>query len=43
MNGLLAYLVEDCCQGRPEICTPMAETVSRAACCPPAPKKKARA
>jgi len=42
MNDLLAYLVEDCCQGRPEICAPMAQTVSRAACCPPASKKKVR-
>jgi DNA-binding transcriptional ArsR family regulator len=42
MNGLLAYLVEDCCQGRPEVCTPMAEAVSRAACCTPTPKKRAR-
>lgn len=22
MNGLLTYLTEDCCQGRPEICAP---------------------
>ena len=43
MNDLLAYLIEDCCQGRPEICTPMAQTVSRAACCPPTSKKKVRA
>jgi DNA-binding transcriptional ArsR family regulator len=42
MNGLLAYLVEDCCQGRPEVCTPMAEAVSRASCCPPTRKKRAR-
>lgn len=41
MNGLLAYLVEDCCQGRPEVCTPMAEAVSRASCCTPSPKKSA--
>ncbi len=43
MNDLLAYLVEDCCQGRPEVCAPMAQTVSRATCCPPASKKKVRA
>jgi DNA-binding transcriptional ArsR family regulator len=42
MNTLLAYLIEDCCQGHPEICMPMAETVSRAACCPPAATKRAR-
>jgi DNA-binding transcriptional ArsR family regulator len=40
MNDLLAYLVEDCCQGRPEICAPMADTVSRGACCPPVSKRK---
>lgn len=40
MNGLLAYLVEDCCQGHPEVCAPMAEAVNRAACCPP--KKRSR-
>ena len=42
MNGLLAYLVEDCCQGRPEVCGPMAEAVSRASCCPPMPARRAR-
>jgi ArsR family transcriptional regulator len=42
MNGLLAYLVEDCCQGRPEVCAPMAEAVSRASCCTPTPEKRAR-
>jgi DNA-binding transcriptional ArsR family regulator len=33
MSDLLVYLMEDCCQGRPEICAPMAEAASRAACC----------
>ena len=42
MNGLLAYLIEDCCQGRPEVCAPTAETVSRAACCTPIQKKRAK-
>lgn len=42
MNGLLAYLIEDCCQGRPEVCTPTAKAVSRVACCSPAPKTRAR-
>lgn len=41
MNGLLAYLIEDCCQGRPEVCARMAEAVSRAACCVPTPRKRA--
>lgn len=42
MNGLLAHLVEDCCQGKPEVCAPMAEAVSRAACCSPVPRKRVR-
>jgi ArsR family transcriptional regulator len=33
MSDLLLYLMEDCCQGRPEICSPLAEAASRAACC----------
>ncbi len=33
MSELLVYLMEDCCQGRPEICGPLAEAASRAACC----------
>jgi hypothetical protein len=26
MRGLLAYLMEDCCQGRPEICADLSPT-----------------
>ncbi len=33
MGELLVYLMEDCCQGRPEVCAPLAEAASRAACC----------
>jgi len=33
MSELLAYLMADCCQGRPEICAPLSEIASRAACC----------
>ena len=33
MSGLLLYLMEDCCQGRPEVCAPLAAAASRAACC----------
>ncbi|MFZ5669053.1 MAG: ArsR/SmtB family transcription factor [Pseudomonadota bacterium] len=33
MSELLVYLMEDCCQGRPEVCAPLAEAASRAACC----------
>src|SRR5690349_15642520 len=34
MSGLLLYLTEDCCGGKPEVCAPLAKTVN--ACCPPA-------
>lgn len=37
MSDLLVFLTEDCCDGRPEICAPLA---SVAACCPP--RKRAR-
>ena len=33
MRALLGFLVEDCCQGRPEICASLAEPVGRADCC----------
>jgi len=33
MGGLLVYLTEDCCQGRPEVCAPLAQAAARAACC----------
>jgi ArsR family transcriptional regulator len=35
MAELLGFLVEDCCQGSPEICAPVTEIVARAACCAP--------
>jgi DNA-binding transcriptional ArsR family regulator len=34
MSALLVYLMEDCCQGHPEVCAPLARAASRAACCP---------
>ena len=33
MAALLGFLMEDCCQGRSEICTPLAEFAERARCC----------
>ena len=33
MRDLLAFLMEDCCAGKPEICAPLAAIVERAACC----------
>ena len=34
MSGLLVYLMEDCCQGRPEVCAPLGRAVAQAPCCP---------
>lgn len=33
MRGLLAFLMEDCCGGSPEICVPLAAIAERAAAC----------
>jgi DNA-binding transcriptional ArsR family regulator len=33
MADLLLFLTEDCCGGRPEVCAPLAATVTN--CCPP--------
>jgi ArsR family transcriptional regulator, arsenate/arsenite/antimonite-responsive transcriptional repressor len=33
MRELLAFLIEDCCAGKPEICAPLAAIVERVACC----------
>ncbi len=33
MSELLVYLMEDCCQGRPEVCGALGEVARRAACC----------
>lgn len=33
LSGLIRFLMEDCCSGRPEICEPV---VDAAACCAPA-------
>ena len=35
MALLLDHLAADCCQGRPEVCAPLAATLARVACCPP--------
>jgi DNA-binding transcriptional ArsR family regulator len=36
MRGLLGFLLEDCCQGRPELCAPLLDTVLND-CCAPGP------
>ena len=44
MNGLLAYLTENCCGGRPELCAPAAPN-GVSGCAPPqsaAPKRNRR-
>jgi DNA-binding transcriptional ArsR family regulator len=33
MTELLGFLMQDCCEGRPEVCTPLAAIANRAACC----------
>lgn len=33
MTRLLAFLMEDCCGGAPEVCAPLAAVVRDAACC----------
>jgi DNA-binding transcriptional ArsR family regulator len=33
MRELLAFLMEDCCAGQPEICAPLAAIAERAAAC----------
>jgi ArsR family transcriptional regulator len=35
MSALIAFLMEDCCNGAPEICAPLADLASRAVCCEP--------
>jgi len=39
MSALLQFLARDCCNGRPEICAALAETVN--SCCPPRPRRQA--
>ena len=34
MSELLVYLIEDCCDGRPDLCAPLAEAADRVACRP---------
>jgi ArsR family transcriptional regulator len=35
ISGLIGFLMQDCCQGRPEVCAPLFQATA-AACCPPA-------
>lgn len=36
MSQLLVFLMEDCCQGRSEVCAPLADAATRIVCCNPA-------
>jgi DNA-binding transcriptional ArsR family regulator len=36
-QGLMAFLLQDCCQGRAEICAPL---VAELSCCLPAKERK---
>ena len=38
---VMSFLLNDCCQGRPEICAPLIESITP--CCPPKRKGKAHA
>ena len=33
MTDLMSYLIEDCCNGRPEVCAPLAAITEQLACC----------
>ena len=33
MRDVLAFLLDDCCNGNPEICRPLMEIATRATCC----------
>ena len=35
MSDLLAFLVEDCCEGSPDVCSSLGEVLNRMSCCPP--------
>jgi len=34
LAGLIAFLMKDCCQGRPEVCAPAAEALAACLCMP---------
>lgn len=42
MTDLMAFLIEDCCDGRAELCTPLHTIVQQAACCEGSQKKTRR-
>ena len=38
-RSVMLFMVRDCCDGRPEICAPLIESITP--CCPPKRKRKA--
>ena len=40
-QSVVLFMLRDCCDGRPEICAPVVESLKL--CCPPAGKKRAHA
>jgi ArsR family transcriptional regulator len=41
LQAVVLFMLKDCCDGRPEICAPLIESLTP--CCPPARKKRAHA
>jgi len=39
-QAVMLFMLRDCCDGRPEICAPLVESLTP--CCPPKPEKPAR-
>lgn len=35
VRGLVGFLLQDCCRGRPEFCAPLLDAALPASCCPP--------
>lgn len=35
MTDLLAFLLEDCCEGSPNVCAPLGDVIAKAMCSPP--------
>ena len=45
LNGvrdMLTFLLEDCCNGHPEICANLFPGIAAPQCCPPAPKPRVK-
>jgi DNA-binding transcriptional ArsR family regulator len=40
-RNVAVFLLRDCCDGRPEVCAPVVESLQP--CCPPARKERSRA